>query len=155
MALVAARVHVLGDFKEFYATAVGVVTIVLLAGITLYYTSDTRNPVQSIAKASVGGPAMNIIFGFTRSFESTAFSVIVFTVAVVLAYLFSGVFGIAMVAVGFLSITATLIAMSAYGPIVDNAQGVIELSGAFKYAECDSLRGIDELDAVGNTTKAV
>ncbi|HJW66107.1 MAG TPA: sodium-translocating pyrophosphatase [Candidatus Bathyarchaeia archaeon] len=146
---------VFGGFKEFYATAVGVVTIVLLAWITLYYTSDTRNPVQSIAKASVGGPAMNIIFGFARSFESTVFSVIVFTVAVVLAYLFSGVFGIAMVAVGFLSITATLIAMSAYGPIVDNAKGVIELSGAFKDAECDSLRVIDELDAVGNTTKAV
>lgn len=146
---------IFGGFGEFYATTVGVLTIVLLAWITLYYTSGSRKPVQEIAKASVGGPAMNIIFGFARGFESTVFSVIVFTVAVVLAYLFSGLFGISMVAVGFLSITATLISMSAYGPIVDNAKGVIELSGAAKETNCDALGVIDELDAVGNTTKAV
>jgi K(+)-stimulated pyrophosphate-energized sodium pump len=60
-------------------------------------------------------------------------------------------YGISMVAVGFLSITATLIAMSSYGPIVDNAKGIIELSGTHK----EALKVIDDLDSVGNTTKAV
>ncbi len=140
-----------GGLREFYATAVGIVTVLLMAWITLYYTSATRKPVQSIAKASAAGPAMNIIFGFARSFESTIFSVIVFTLAIVLSYQFSGLYGISMVAVGFLSITATLIAMSAYGPIVDNAKGILELSNVHQ----ETLKAIDELDSVGNTTKAV
>ncbi len=140
-----------GGMKEFYATLVGMVTVVLLAWITLYYTSTSRKPVQGIAKASIGGPAMNIIFGFARGFESTIFGILVFTSAIVLAYEFSGLYGISMVAVGFLSITATLIAMSSYGPIVDNAKGIIELSGVHE----EALKAIDELDAVGNTTKAV
>lgn len=140
-----------GGLREFYATVVGIVTVLLLAWITLYYTSATRKPVQGIAKASAAGPAMNIIFGFARSFESTIFSVIVFTLAIVLSYQFSGLYGISMVAVGFLSITATLIAMSAYGPIVDNARGILELSNVHQ----EALKAIDELDSVGNTTKAV
>ena len=140
-----------GGLREFYATVVGLVTVVLLSWIALYYTSVNGKPVQGIAKASVAGPAMNIILGFARGFESTVYSTIVFTVAIVLAYEFSGLYGISIVAVGFLSITATLIAMSAYGPIVDNAKGIIELSGG----SGEALGVIDELDSVGNTTKAV
>ena len=137
--------------KEYCATLVGIIAVALLAWITLYYTSMSRKPVQGIAKASVGGPSMNIIFGFARGFESTAFSILVFTSAIVLAYQFNGLYGISMVAVGFLSITATLIAMSSYGPIVDNAKGIIELSKVHE----EALKAIDELDSVGNTTKAV
>lgn len=140
-----------GGLKEYCATLVGIIAVALLAWITLYYTSVSRKPVQGIAKASVGGPAMNIIFGFARGFESTVFSILVFTSAIVLAYQFNGLYGISMVAVGFLSITATLIAMSSYGPIVDNAKGIIELSKAHE----EALKAIDELDSVGNTTKAV
>jgi len=140
-----------GGLREFYATVVGLVTVALLSWIALYYTSVNGKPVKGIAKASIGGPAMNIIFGFYRGFESTVSSTLVFTVAIVLAYELNGLYGISMVAVGFLSITATLIAMSSYGPIVDNAKGILELSGA----SSDSLAVIDELDSVGNTTKAV
>lgn len=140
-----------GGLKEFYATIVGLVTVALLAWITLYYTSCDKKPVQGIAKASVGGSAMNIIFGFAKGFESTVLSLIVFTAAVALSFYFSGFYGISMVAVGFLAITATLIGMSSYGPIVDNAKGIIELSKS----ENGGLKVIDELDAVGNTTKAV
>ena len=139
------------NIMEFCATLVGIIAVVLLAWITLYYTSLKRKPVQGIAKASAAGPAMNIIFGFTRGFESTILSILVFTLATVLAYQFDGLYGISMVAVGFLSITATLIAMSAYGPIVDNAKGIIELSKTHP----EALKAIDELDSVGNTTKAV
>jgi K(+)-stimulated pyrophosphate-energized sodium pump len=140
-----------GGLTEFYATFVGIVTVALLAWITLYYTSTSKKPVQGIAKASAAGPATNIIFGFARGFESTIFSILVFTSAIVIAYQFSGLYGISMVAVGFLSITATLVAMSSFGPIVDNAKGIIELSKVHK----ESLKAIDELDSVGNTTKAV
>jgi K(+)-stimulated pyrophosphate-energized sodium pump len=140
-----------GGLSQFYATLVGIVAVMLLAWVTLYYTSVTRKPVQSIAEASVAGSAMNIVFGFARAFESTILSIIVFTVSVVLAFFFSGIYGMSMVAVGFLSITATLIAMSSYGPIVDNAKGIIELSGVHR----EALEVIDELDSVGNTTKAV
>ena len=139
------------DLAEFYATFVGVITVALLAWITLYYTSTSRKPVQSIAKASSEGPAMNIIFGFTKGFESIVLSIVVFASAVVFAYLFAGLYGISMVAVGFLSITATLVAMSSYGPIVDNAKGILELSGVNGGAQ----KIIDDLDSVGNTTKAV
>ena len=139
------------DLGAFYATFVGIVTIVFWAWIALYYTSTSRNPVQSIAKASNEGPAMNIIFGFARGFESTVLSIIIFAFAVVLAYHFNGLYGISMVAVGFLSINATLVAMSSYGPIVDNAKGILELSGINGEAQ----KVIDYLDSVGNTTKAV
>jgi K(+)-stimulated pyrophosphate-energized sodium pump len=142
---------IFNNIKEFYATLAGIVTVVLLAWITLYYTSPSGKPVQGIAQAATEGPAMNIIFGFTKGFESTILSVLVFSVAIVLAYHFGGLYGISMVAVGFLSITATLIAMSSYGPIVDNAKGVIELSGMHGEAQ----KVIDDLDSVGNTTKAV
>ena len=139
------------DLGAFYATFVGIVTVVFWAWIALYYTSTSRNPVQSIAKASNEGPAMNIIFGFARGFESTVLSIIIFASAVVLAYHFNGLYGISMVAVGFLSINATLVAMSSYGPIVDNAKGILELSGV----NGEAKKVIDDLDSVGNTTKAV
>jgi len=128
-----------GGLKEFYATFAGIITVVLLARITPYYTSTSRKPVQGIAKTSVAGPAMNVIFGFARGFESTIFSILVFTSAIVSSYQFSSLYGISMVAVGFLSITATLVAMSSFGPIVDNAKGIIELSKVHK----ESLKAID------------
>jgi len=139
------------NLLEFYATLVGIVTVVLFAWITLYYTSPYRRPVLQIAGASTTGPATNIIFGFARGFESTALPVVVFSLAVVFAFHIGGLYGISMVAVGFLSITATLIAMSSYGPIVDNAKGVIEIAGL--HGEVREVT--DALDAVGNTTKAV
>jgi K(+)-stimulated pyrophosphate-energized sodium pump len=137
--------------QAFYATLVGIATIVLFAWITLYYTSPNRRPVLEIAGASTTGPATNIIFGFARGFESTVLSITVFSSAIVLAFHLSGLYGISMVAVGFLSIMATLVAMASYGPIVDNAKGIIETAGLHSEA-----RGVtDALDAVGNTTKAV
>lgn len=137
--------------NEFYATLAGIVTVILMTWVTLHYTSPHRKPVREIAQASTAGPAMNIIFGFAKGFESTILSVLVFSLAVVAAFRFDGLYGISMVAVGFLSITATLIAMSAYGPIVDNAKGIIELSKTDSIAK----KIIDDLDSVGNTTKAV
>jgi K(+)-stimulated pyrophosphate-energized sodium pump len=78
--------------------------------------------------------------------------VLVFAASVLLSFVISGIYGISIVAVGFLSVNATLVAMSSYGPIVDNAKGIMELSGVH---QGNALMIMDELDSVGNTTKAV
>jgi K(+)-stimulated pyrophosphate-energized sodium pump len=140
-----------GNFHSFYATLVGIVTVVLSAWVTLYYTSPNRRPVLDIAGASTTGPATNLIFGLAKGFESSVPQLIIFAVAVVLAYFFDGLYGISMLAVGFLSITATLVAMASYGPVVDNANGIIRILGF----RGEARQITDALDAVGNTTKAV
>jgi K(+)-stimulated pyrophosphate-energized sodium pump len=140
-----------GGLNQFYATLIGIVAVAVLAWITLYYTSPSRWPVREIAAVSIAGPATTIIFGLARGFESTVLPVIVSGLAVFFAFYFSGLYGISMLAVGFLSVAATLTAMSSYGPIVDNAKGIIEFAGL----SGEPIRVMDTLDAVGNSTKAV
>jgi K(+)-stimulated pyrophosphate-energized sodium pump len=140
-----------GGLNQFYATLIGLVAVALLTWITLYYTSPSRWPVREIAAVSITGPATTIIFGLARSFESTVLPIIVSGTAVFFAFYFSGLYGISMLAVGFLSVAGTLTAMSSYGPIVDNAKGIIEFAGL----SGEPLRVMDTLDAVGNSTKAV
>ena len=142
---------IFGNLRAFYATLVGILAVVFFSWVTLYYTSPSRKPVQEIATSSATGPATNLIFGLARGFESTVLQLIIFAVAVFLAYYFDKSYGISMVAVGFLSVTATLIAMACYGPVVDNANGIIRILGFRGKAR----EVTDALDAVGNTTKAV
>jgi len=139
------------DLSVFYATLTGVVAIILFALLTEHYTSYEKPHVQAIAKASKTGPATNILFGFAAGLESTAIPVLVICAAILLAYLFAGLYGIVMAATGFLSITAVIVAMDSYGPIVDNACGIAEMAGLGP----DVRRVTDVLDSVGNTTKAV
>jgi K(+)-stimulated pyrophosphate-energized sodium pump len=139
------------DLNAFYATFTGVLTVILFAWLTEHYTSSDKKPVKAIAIASKTGPATNILMGFATGLESTAAPIIAFSAAVMVAYYFEGLYGITLVAVGFLSIIATFIAMSSYGPIVDNARGLAEMTGANQQE-----KGVmDSLDAVGNVTKAV
>ena len=140
-----------GGLNQFYATLLGIVAVAVLAWITLYYTSPPRCPAREIAALSITGPATTIIFGLARGFESAVLPVIVSGLAVFFAFYFSGLYGISMLAVGFLSVAATLTAMSSYGPIVDNARGIVEFAGL----SGEPIRVMDTLDAVGNSTKAV
>jgi K(+)-stimulated pyrophosphate-energized sodium pump len=140
-----------GNLQAFYATLVGIVAVLLFAWVTLYYTSPNRRPVLGIAEASTTGPATNLIFGLAKSFESTVPQLVIFAIAVVLAFFLDGLYGISMLAVGFLSITATLVAMASYGPVVDNANGIVQILGF----RGEAREITDALDAVGNTTKAV
>ncbi len=140
-----------GGFGQFFATLTGIVAVVLLAWVTLFYTSPRWGPVREIASASKTGPATNIIFGLARGFESTVLPVVITGLAVFLSFYFAGLYGVAMLAVGFLSIAGTLTAMSAYGPIVDNAKGIAEFAGVGD----ETVSVMDTLDAVGNSTKAV
>jgi len=139
------------DFTIFYPVLAGIVTVLLWAWLTEYYTSYDKSPVRAIARAAQTGPATNVLMGLATGMESTAIPALVLCITVFIAYYLAGLYGIAMVAVGFLSITATLISMPAYGPIVDNAHGIIEMSGL-----SSETRGVtDVLDSVGNTNKAI
>ncbi len=134
----------------FYATLAGLITTIIIALVTDYYTSKTKPPVKSIAMASETGAGTNVINGLAVGMKSTFLPVIIICLAIVASYAVAGVFGIALAALGLLSITGMIMAIDSYGPITDNAGGIAEMAGM-----PSSIRKItDALDAVGNTTKA-
>ena len=128
----------------------------LLAGIavgllTEYYTATFKSPVGTIVQASKTGPATTVIQGIAVGMNSTTFPVLVIGAAIIVAYKFAGLYGIALAALGMLSTTAIQLATDAYGPIADNAGGVAEMSRLGR----DIRARTDKLDAVGNTTAAI
>jgi K(+)-stimulated pyrophosphate-energized sodium pump len=144
---------------------VGMVTSFLFVRITEYYTETRYRPVQSIANASLTGPATNIISGLAVGMETPAMPVVVISAALLLSYYFGvrgladanisdyakGIYGTAIATMGMLSSAAYILAMDTFGPITDNAGGIIEMSD-----QPDSVREkTDKLDAAGNTTKAL
>lgn len=154
-----ATMQMLHNVYFFYAGLVGIVVSLLFVYITQYYTEYKYRPVKEIADASETGPATNIISGLAVGLESTALPVIVISGALMLSYklgVWSGVadgglYGTAIATMGMLSTAAYILAMDTFGPITDNAGGIIEMSNSPK-----EVREItDKLDAVGNTTKAL
>lgn len=139
------------NINYFFAALAGLITTVLIGMITEYYTARDRKPVQEVAQAAMTGAGTNIITGLALGFRSTTPTILVIIAAILASYHFGGVYGIAIAALGMLSVTGIILSVDAYGPITDNAGGIAEMSGLPK-----KVRKItDALDAVGNTTKAV
>ena len=151
--------NVLGELMFFVAALIGVVTSALLVLITMYYTESKFRPVQSIVKASTSGPATNIIAGFSAGLESTVLPAIILSVSLVLSYIVGsstgvhegGIYGTAIATIGMLATAGFILAMDNFGPITDNAGGIVEMSGGDQKARAIT----DKLDAAGNTTKAI
>jgi len=140
---------------EWWGLAIAVVAG-LAAGIgvgvlTEFYTATNKAPVETIIEASKTGAATTVIQGIAVGMNSTTFPVLVISAAILLAYRFAGLYGIALAAVGMLSTLAIQLATDAYGPIADNAGGVAEMAQLGR----DIRSRTDKLDAVGNTTAAI
>ncbi|MSO20846.1 MAG: sodium-translocating pyrophosphatase [Acidobacteria bacterium] len=146
-------------FNFFLCGVIGVLSSIAFVYITQYYTEYRFRPVQSIAEASQTGPATNIIAGLAVGMESTGLPILVISFAIISSYFLgnssglasAGLFGTAVATMGMLGPCAFILAMDTFGPITDNAGGIVEMSG-----QPEEIRmRTDRLDAVGNTTKAL
>jgi len=158
--LTAIATYYLGyDWRVWGAAAIGLTAGVIIGVTTDYFTSEDKAPVIKTAEASKSGPAINIITGFSYGLRSIILPLIGIGIAAAVSYklleplggVTFGVFGISMAAVGMLSIVGLTVSNDAYGPIVDNAKGVAEQSGLSE----EVIAITDQLDAAGNTAKAI
>ncbi|MFH1259104.1 MAG: sodium-translocating pyrophosphatase [Elusimicrobiota bacterium] len=150
----------------FLAGVIGLVNSQIFVFITQYYTSCKYRPVKSIALASQTGPATNLITGFSVALECTVLPIIAISAALITSYycgiqglkmyyeiprISAGLYGTAIATMGMLATCAYILAMDTFGPIADNAGGIIEMSNQPE----EVRKKTDRLDAVGNTTKAL
>jgi K(+)-stimulated pyrophosphate-energized sodium pump len=149
----------LGNIWFFWAGLVGIVTSLAFVSITQYYTQAKYRPVMEIVRGSTTGHATNVIAGFSVGLECTAATVIMISLALIGSFKLGsmsgfdggGLFGTAVATMGMLVTAAYVLAMDTFGPITDNAGGIVEMSGG----AAETRKITDKLDAAGNTTKAL
>lgn len=141
----------LGFLSPWIAASLGVISGVIIGGIAEYYTSYDFKPTQKIAESSKEGPALTITQGLAVGMKSCMFPLIVLGITTYVSFAVSGMFGIAMAAVGMLSFVSATVSVDTYGPISDNAGGIAEMSEL----ESEVREITDKLDSVGNTTAAI
>jgi K(+)-stimulated pyrophosphate-energized sodium pump len=138
------------DMGVFWAILSGLVAGVLIGESTNYFTSYVYKPTLGIARSAQTGAATTIISGFANGLMSTLPPVIIVAVAIILAYKFADIYGVAIAGVGLLSTLGIQDATDAYGPVADNAGGIVEMSGL----PHEIRERTDALDSLGNTTAA-
>ncbi|MDR7419749.1 MAG: sodium-translocating pyrophosphatase [Armatimonadota bacterium] len=149
------------DFRFFLATLTGIVLALVIGRITETFTHAERDPVSEIATASKTGPATLLLTGLGSGLESSVWAVVAIALTILSSMMiFAGdaalaAYGIALAGLGLLTTTGYILAMDTYGPIVDNANGIFEMSGESKGEETLAGRIVARLDQVGNTTKAL
>lgn len=140
------------------AVAIGIVLAALIQQLTGYFTETGRRPVQDIGKTSLTGPATVVLSGIAIGLESAVYSAVLIGLAVYGAFLLGGasimlaLFAVALAGTGLLTTVGVIVAMDTFGPVSDNAQGIAEMSGD---VTGDGAQVLTDLDAVGNTTKAI
>ncbi len=151
---------VTGDPRVIASAAV--ILGIMLAGIILwltgYFTGTAEGPTQEVARTSLTGPATVVLSGFGLGLESAVYTAVIIGSAVYLAFILGGstvvlsLFLIALAGCGLLTTVGVIVAMDTFGPVSDNAQGIAEMSGE---VDQEGARILSDLDAVGNTTKAI
>ena len=146
------------SWRIWLSSATGLIVGLVIGLTTDYFTDDTKPIVKRVAHASASGPAFTILSGTSYGFISCLPAMVGIALSALISYQLCApmgdgcaIFGIAMSAVGMLSIVGMIISNDAYGPIVDNARGLAEMGGLGE----DTIRTADELDSAGNTVKAV
>ncbi|MEK0368089.1 MAG: sodium-translocating pyrophosphatase [Nitrosopumilus sp.] len=151
-------------YALFGSTVIGVILVPVIQKITNYYTNYKKNPVKEIADSAKWGYASLTLMGIVKGMQSTGPFMIALVVAIMLSYSLAssatpegedpvlyGIFGTALTAMAMLSLAGIVLSIDAFGPIADNAGGIVEMTGMGE----ESRKVTDEIDAVGNTTKAV
>ncbi len=146
------------DLRVFYSTAAGILLAIGFNKFTAYFTHPDRTPVRQIARSARTGAATTILHGIAVGYESTVWAILIIAVAIfaaIIIYSGAGVvmvmYGVALAGIGMLTLTGNTIAMDVFGPIADNANGIGEMAGL----EPEARQIMADLDAVGNTTKAI
>jgi K(+)-stimulated pyrophosphate-energized sodium pump len=148
------------SYYLFGSAIVGIVVVIVIENVANYFTSYSYGPVKEIAQASQTGAATNFLAGFSTGLTSAAPSALVLVAAIIASFslgfygsggdMLTGIYSTAVATMSMLSLTGIIMSIDSFGPITDNANGIVEMAGLEK-----SVRVVtDELDALGNTTKA-
>lgn len=139
------------DMISFYCITIGAISVQIILKITEYYTSSSFRPVQKIMEASKYGASNNILSGLALSYESIALPFLTIIIGIITCYYLLGIAGVAFAVIGATALSPSILVLDYIGPTSDNAGGICEMSGI----ESSVREVTDELDAVGNTTKAI
>jgi len=146
------------EWRAFLSVGVGILLAIVIDELTKYFTHTAHAPVKEIARSSKTGSATLLLTGLSVGFESTVWAILVIAATILAAVIIYWgqpvayvLYGVAMTGIGMLTLTGNNVAMDSFGPIADNANGIGEMSGLDKNAR----QIMADLDAVGNTTKAI
>jgi len=140
-----------GQFILFWPFLIGLVSGIGISLITEFYTSHDYGPTRELAISAQTGSATSILKGLSLGIKSSIGPTLIILAVIFLAYLFSGIYAVAIATIGMLSIMAIVLAVSSAGPVIDNASGIIEMA---KIGE-ETKKKIGKLDAIGNTTATI